>query len=524
MSEHKHKQNKTDISLKEILRVLSQRKFIILAIILLSIIAAFLFNIFKSPVYQSSVLLKKEILSDQKDDDIIRTILSGRTQDELETEMQLVTTRQVLDKVIDELSLNININKIVEADGTVTVIDLPLAEYQHKYELNDYPATFPEISSLCIGLYTKPAEFKILGKSNNDIDIINSYNERVINDGKTYSNISSSEWKVNVSWKSNSLGSEVHFESLDYNDVLDNLYQNIFTEKKIKTNIFELFARSNYPYTTTEIANVLAEQYRQSRIDIQKDNIKYSFKFIDDRLKEVAHNLENAENDLSYFKSTEKIAQIDEQSKQLVTFLSNLESEKLKTDLSLGEYKNKLRSIEKQMVDDGYVDQTYLTPEQYSSYDSPFMNLLKELTNAELKRIELLQKRTEMHPDVILIDEQISRIKEELSKYNNNTLTAFRIISNSLKNKQENINSIIAKYSADLEKLPEQESKLASLMRQKEAYEKMYTLLLQKREEMRVAELSKLQDIIILDKAIEPIKPIAPNKKLNLLFASLFGL
>ena len=81
------------------------------------------------------------------------------------------------------------------------------------------------------------------------------------------------------------------------------------------------------------------------------------------------------------------------------------------------------------------------------------MNLLKELTNSELRRIELLQKRTEMHPDVILIDEQISRIKEELSKYNNNTLTAFRIISNSLKNKQENINSIIAKYSADLEKL-----------------------------------------------------------------------
>ena len=172
------------------------------------------------------------------------------------------------------------------------------------------------------------------------------------------------------------------------------------------------------------------------------------------------------------------------------------------------------------MVDDGYVDQTYLTPEQYSTYDSPFMNLLKELTNSELRRIELLQKRTEMHPDVILIDEQISRIKEELSKYNNNTLTAFRIISNSLKNKQGNINSIIAKYSADLEKLPEQESKLASLMRQKEAYEKMYTLLLQKREEMRVAELSKLQDIIILDKAIEPIKPIAPNKKLNLLIIS----
>jgi capsular exopolysaccharide synthesis family protein len=52
----------------------------------------------------------------------------------------------------------------------------------------------------------------------------------------------------------------------------------------------------------------------------------------------------------------------------------------------------------------------------------------------------------------------------------------------------------------------------------------MYTLLLDKREEMKVAELSKMQDIIILDPAIEPVKPISPNKKLNLLFAGLFGL
>ncbi len=52
-------------------------------------------------------------------------------------------------------------------------------------------------------------------------------------------------------------------------------------------------------------------------------------------MNEVAHKLENAENELSKFKSTEKIVQIDEQSKKLVEFLSNLETEKLKTDLDL---------------------------------------------------------------------------------------------------------------------------------------------------------------------------------------------
>ena len=515
---------KTEISLKEIFRILKQRKWTVIAFVLLSIAAALIYNTFKSPVYLSSVILKKEMFADENDNDIIKTILSGRTQDELETEMQLVQTRQVLNSVIEKLSLNIVIKKIVEQDGTVTIIDLPLKEYQHNYEIKEYPTSFPKINNLSLGLNTTENEFIILSKKNNTLDVLNKYRESVSTDGKRYSNLSYPEWKLNIDWAQNTFGSEIHFETLDYHEVLDNLIENISTEKKIKTNIFELIVKSNYPYTTKELANTLSNEYIQSRGDLQKDNIKNSFTFIDERLKDVSQNLETSENELKSFKSREKIVQIDEQSKKLIEFLSNLESEKFKAELELGANKNKFRDIEKQMDTEGYIDQTYLTPEQYTSFDSPFLNLMKELTNTELKRLELLQRRTEAHPDVMLLDEQIQRIKTELANYNQNTLTALKIISNTQKNKLENINSLISKYSVDLGKLPYQESMLADLMRKKEAYEKMYTLLLEKREEMRVAELSKLQDIVVLDKAIEPIKPIAPNKKLNLLLAGIFGI
>lgn len=524
MNRNKYTSKKAEISLKEIFRIIKQRKVIIIAIIFIVLIATFLFNIFKKPVFESSVLLKKEILSEQTDNDVIKTMLSGRTQDELETEMQLVQTRQVLNAVIEKLSLNLIVDQVIEQDGTVTTIELPLPEYQHRYELNEYPTTFPKINKLNIGLHTHQAEFTILEKKNNFFDILNEFRVSVFNNGNKYSDKSPSNWKINIEWPSNSAGSEIRIKSLDYNDVLDNLSKNTSTEKKVKTNIFELFVKSNYSYTTKLIADELADAYRQSRMHIHNENIKNSFDFIDERLKNVSQNLENAEADLSYFKSKEKIIQIDEQSKQLVEFLSNLESEKLKTELELGTYKNKIRNISKEMNAEGYVDQTYLTPEQYASFDSPFINLLKKLNAAELERLELLQKRTSSHPDVILKDEQISRIKKELANTNQNTLTAFRIIESSLKNKLENISSLITKYSAELEKLPEQESKLASLIRQKEAFEKMYTILLEKREEMRVAELAKLQDIIILDKAIEPVKPKSPNKKLNLLFGGIFGM
>ena len=51
----------------------------------------------------------------------------------------------------------------------------------------------------------------------------------------------------------------------------------------------------------------------------------------------------------------------------------------------------------------------------------------------------------------------------------------------------------------------------------------MFTLLLDKREEMRMAEVSKLQDIVVVDQAVEPLNPVAPNKRLIMMAAFIIG-
>ncbi|MEJ2493640.1 MAG: polysaccharide biosynthesis tyrosine autokinase [Ignavibacteriaceae bacterium] len=71
--------------------------------------------------------------------------------------------------------------------------------------------------------------------------------------------------------------------------------------------------------------------------------------------------------------------------------------------------------------------------------------------------------------------------------------------------------------------LPAKENRLARLLRQKNVYEKISTLLLDKREEMRMAELSKLQDITVVDPAHEPLTPVSPRKILNMLIAIILG-
>lgn len=515
---------KTEISLAEIIRVLLRRKWVIIASVIFFIICAFIYNSFKKPVYQSSVLLKKETyVENDKQQDIIDNLVALKSQDELETEMQLVQTRNVLNSLISELSLNVLISKIEAHDGTETIIDLPLIEYQNTLALGEFPSDFPVINKLDVGLKTTKSNFIINQNASGSIDILENRIDSNIKINNNGSNKNIEEWLLDITFPSNTI-SKIYIEIYDYNEIYEETSLNLFTAKRVKTNIFEVGVNSNYPYSAKQIANTLAEKFRDSRIALQKDNIKYTFSFIDDRLKEVSKKLADAENELSKYKSSEQIAQIDEQSKKTVEFLSNLENEKLKNDLELALYENRLNSIQSQMKRDGFIDQTFLTPEQYQTQDSPFSGLLADLTSLELQKLEMLQKRTEIHPDVVKLTEQILRVKAELTKYNKSTVNAYQIMSNSLNNKRKEINSLIAKYSNKIEALPNQQANLAGLIRNRDAHEKMYTLLLEKREEMRVAELSKMQDIIILDHAVEPIKPVSPNKKLNLLFAGLFGL
>ncbi len=516
---------KSELSLPEIFRILRRRKWIIASSILLFIILALLYNIFRKPVYEASALLKKEVLfENQNPQDKIQNLLGLLSQDEVETEMQLIQSRSVINSVIEELSLNINITEIIEQDGTVTTINLPIAEYQNKIQKGELSNKLPQINKIFVGLKNIEDKFVISQLNKNRFNLKNLDKSINRNFNSKEELTDDNNFILDFNWPDSIDSGEIHFEVQKYDEVYKIISNQLFVEKKIKTNIFEVSANSNYPYLTKRIVNTFVEKFKSIRFKQNKENIRYSFNFIDERLQEVSKSLAEAEDSLSKFKSRENIAQMDEHSKKIIDFLSELESEKLKNDLELGIYSNKLAGIKKEMDKKGYVDQTYLTPEQYQSFNSPFSSSLSELAKLELARLELLQKRTEYHPDVQILSEKIEKIRDDLRKYNKNTLTAIGIISNSLKQKQRDINRLIAKYKSQLKKLPAQEAKLAELIRKKEGFEKIYNVLLDKREEMRVAELSRLQDIIVIDSAVEPNKPVLPNKKLNFLAALFVGL
>ena len=214
---------KVEVSLPEILRIFSKRKWFIIYSVIGFLFAALIYNQIKNPVYEASVLLKKELnISDQAQGDRIENILALRSQDELETEMQLVQTRDVIDNVIAELSLNIMINRIIEQDGTVTQINLPVTEYQNNFISGNYK-NLPKINKIRTSVNTEAKNFVFKYASSGDSELLNDQLNNILNNNDISGTQDIEEWDFDIEWGNGNSG-EIHFSSRDYNDLFDGKY------------------------------------------------------------------------------------------------------------------------------------------------------------------------------------------------------------------------------------------------------------------------------------------------------------
>ena len=554
MTDNHSNRTKKEKSLLEILNIVYQGRIKIILSVFLSLILAYLYNQISTPVFESTALLKKEVADNRGNTDELYEIVKLQTSDLLETEMELIKTNEVLSRVINDLNLNIELKEIIDSKG-------------NSYKLNDVFTDFPDSGNNYAGeisfnlpifknfrlinenieleLYIKKISEKhfelwnakenklitsLSASSVSDLDTLEEYyaansldSTQTLEENKSWVTANTDFARFEFSWNGAPVGSKIIFSIKNYRKFILNFSKGINVSRVGHTDVFALSVQSSSPIASKIIADHIIHNFREVRMEQQKQTVRYSFHFVDEQLTEVQKKLLDAESNLSNFKGSGKIMSIDQNTQELLNYLSTLEAERLQTDLLLSNYKDKAEEMRKELESSGYFDQSFLEPSGEFQGNSPFSSLMTHLSNLEMQRLELLQKRTENHPDVISLDEQIRSSKEKLGSYNQNTLTSYKIIINTLENKLRKIDNLMSGYDVKMQQLPAQETQMARLVREKDVYEKIFKLLLDKREEMRVAELSQLQDIIIVDHPYIPIKPIQPKKLLNMLIGLFLG-
>ncbi|HKI77817.1 MAG TPA: polysaccharide biosynthesis tyrosine autokinase [Ignavibacteriaceae bacterium] len=513
--------NESQTSIDAIILAFDKRKIVLFILFIVVFVFGFIFYLSQTPIYESTILLKKESQPKQQNmQDQYNKMVADQSLDDIETELQLINTRVVLSKVVKKLNLNFHVDKIQFPDKEEIDVDKSLTAYNwwlNNQEINK--TNYPEV-----------LDAKSDSNSNNNgkyyvlntggyLELYKAETNTLINSIRAGNSaeIKSDNFYLKIDWHNAPSNTKLFFSVHSTTYSTNHLNKKIKVVQVNKTNIIEIRVQDKSPKMAQLIANTLTEKFRETRTENARQNVQDSYKFVDKQLKEMAQQLKDAEDKVSAYKSKSGITQLDKNSEEITKFLSGLQAQKIANDLELSKYESMEKGIQDDYKKEGFFDQTFLAPDKSSQSNSPFSAILKQLSDLEQKKIIELQKKNENHPDIINLNSQISQLKDKLKSYNQNTLASYKIIISSLKEKQANLDKLIARYQSRINYLPKEEMQLAELTRKAEVAEKMFNVLLDKREEMRIKEISQLQDILIVDSASLPTSPTSPSLKIIIL-------
>ncbi|MDX3895632.1 polysaccharide biosynthesis tyrosine autokinase [Pusillimonas sp.] len=123
------------------------------------------------------------------------------------------------------------------------------------------------------------------------------------------------------------------------------------------------------------------------------------------------------------------------------------------------------------------------------------VELQSQLFALEQKRRELASLYTAEHPTLQVVDRQIAAVKKEIEE-----------------------------LSRKISALPDLEQRLLTLMQDVKVNGELYVNLLNSAQQLRLVKEGKIGNVRVVDQAVEPSRPIKPNKPLVLSVALLLGL
>ena len=320
--------------------------------------------------------------------------------------------------------------------------------------------------------------------------------------------------------------------------------QNTTSAGQIKnTYLVLLKAKSCSPELAADIANTLAYEYINYSLATIREVAKSSKEFIETQIQVFGEELNKAEEKLRQYKEKTGIFLLDESAKEIISSLAQFEVEREKAVVELHEVESAMVSLEDELAKD---EATYGAYKMMASYPtiskSPIIIALRErLKSLEEKRQELLQS-SEKAQGLSEVESKIKNAEEELQRATKKIVLAgpsiqdpiFRSIISQIIDKETRamalhsrmgaLNDIINRHNWRLKQLPEAEVNLAQLERQKIANEEIYTMLLAKLEESKIAEAMQISEARIIDIATVPDRQLEPKPKQNTILGFLLGL
>jgi polysaccharide biosynthesis transport protein len=293
------------------------------------------------------------------------------------------------------------------------------------------------------------------------------------------------------------------------------------TTGRAATIAFTLGYTGRDPVQVAEVANTLVALYVEENTKSRERQASSTAEFLKEQLSGVKQHLDAQEQRVSAFKA-QHTAELPEQVEANLAAL-----ERLNTQLRLnGEYR--LRALERRERLEKQVADSRTTQAPAATVSTP----VTQLATRRQELANLRRRYSERYPDVIRVQEEIAALERQVSTADADTtsklpsaeaaappaqpLNEIQAELASLREEEGFLRQVIAGYESRVESAPKRQQELQELSRDYDTTKQRYESLLKQYEDAQLAasleQGQSVEQLQILDPAVPPMMPSAPNR------------
>ena len=280
------------------------------------------------------------------------------------------------------------------------------------------------------------------------------------------------------------------------------------------TRLVKIHFDSHYPELAGRVANTLATEYTQQNFETRFIATEQAKEWLTGQLEVLKAKVERADENLQEFASKHDIISLEEK--------ENITMQRL---TELNEALTKAES-------DRIAREALYKQAKSRNYDSlpPILenNLIQELKQAYIQLDAEYTRRLETfkpeYPEMVRLKNQMDTVKKRLEAEMAMIIGGIRNDYESSRRRESLLQEAFQRQKAKAMEMKQKSIQYNILKREADTNRDLYNSLLQRMKEAGVSAGITASNIQIVDEAESPTKPFKPNKRLNLLLASVVGL
>jgi polysaccharide biosynthesis transport protein len=340
---------------------------------------------------------------------------------------------------------------------------------------------------------------------------------------------------------------ELFVETPVVRSVIDQLHLDVSPEGLLKhvtvapitnTNILGVSVSWKDAATSAAIANAFGAAIVARQRELVSSQADAALTDLSQELPDAQQNMNQAQNQLTQFEATHRIANIDEQTQATITNMSAL-------DAKLDQEKVDLQQQNAQVAtDDAQLHgmAPTITGNTTTQENPVVASLQSQLSQVNLQLQQAQQQYTDQYPQVIQLKQQQAQIKQAIAKAQQTVVANQSQVPNpvyqAVQQQEATARSQAAADQAQigaiqkqlhdeqpqLSSLPAVSAQLADLQRSAKSTQDVYQALQQKYVDARVASETAISDVTITQPATPAGAVVRPSLLLNFLISLVLGL